>query len=840
MIQQYLSIKSSYPEILLFYRMGDFYELFYEDAKKVSELLDIALTTRGNSAGNPIPMAGIPYHALDNYLNKLMQLGESVAICEQIGETSKCRSLVERKVVRIVTPGTITDESLLPERKDNLIAAIIMNSSGYGYATLDIGSGNFIISEFNKIDIMDSEIQRTNPAELLYPEDFEELKLIKHLPVIRRRPVWEFDLDTACQQLNLHFGTRDLKGFGVEDANLAIRAAGCLIQYVKDTQKTSLPHINSIHIEHQKDIVIIDAATRRNLEITQNFSGTSENTLVSVIDKTVTPMGSRMLKRWLNMPLRNNLKIKKRQEAVLELKEISIEEVKSLLRPVGDLERILARLALYTARPRDLSGMRNALRQLPKLKLALVKVQSPLIIGLMRQLGEFSELSKLLEKAIIETPPLLIRDGAVIATGYSSELDKLRSLSEGTNEYLSLLEINERKKLGTDSLKVGFNRVHGYYIQINSNHSHLVPIHYIRSQTLKNVQRYITPELKKYENSMMTARARSLLLEKKLYNEILEFIIPYLKSLQSCSASLSEIDVLSNLAERAYTLNYCRPILKEDPCIKIINGRHPVVEQVIKEPFIANSLELSPNRRMIIITGPNMGGKSTYMRQAALIVLLACVGSYVPAEKMNIGPLDRIFTRIGAADDLALGRSTFMIEMIETANIMHNATANSLVLIDEIGRGTSTYDGLSLAWSCVEKLAKSIKAMTLFSTHYFELTKLTKTIEGVFNIHFNVIEYENNIIFMHKIQEGASNKSYGLAVAALAGIPKEIIKNASEKLRQLEYASDITKDTYHNKCIANNQLTNKNSIIQKLSDINPDLISPYQALKLIYDLKSLI
>lgn len=839
MMQQYLRLKAEHPEILLFYRMGDFYELFYDDAKRASQLLDISLTKRGASAGQPIPMAGVPYHAVENYLARLVQLGESVAICEQIGDPALSKGPVERKVVRIVTPGTISDEALLQERQDNLLAAIWQDARGFGYATLDISSGRFRLAEPSDTETMAAELQRTNPAELLYPEDFAAMSLIENRRGLRRRPLWEFEIDTARQQLNMQFGTRDLSGFGVEQAQLALRAAGCLLQYVKDTQRTSLPHIRSLTMERQQDSIVMDAATRRNLEITQNLSGGSENTLASVLDKTATPMGSRMLKRWLHMPVRDTSTIVNRQQSIGSLQDICAE-LSPLLRQIGDLERILARLALRTARPRDLARMRHAFHQLPQLDAMLLDSTTPHLQTLRQQMGQFTELRELLEKAIVETPPVLVRDGGVIAPGYNAELDEWRALADGATDYLDRLEIREREKLGLDTLKVGFNGVHGYYIQVSRGQSHLVPIHYVRRQTLKNAERYIIPELKEYEDKVLTSKGKALTLEKALYEELFDLLLPHLEALQLSASSLAELDVLANLAERAWTLNYSCPTLTDRPGIKLSGGRHPVVEQVLKEPFIANPLSLSPQRRMLVITGPNMGGKSTYMRQAALITLMACIGSYVPADEAQVGPVDRIFTRVGAADDLASGRSTFMVEMTETANILHNATEHSLVLMDEIGRGTSTYDGLSLAWACAESLANRNKAMTLFATHYFELTTLPEKMEGVVNVHLDAVEHGDNIAFMHSVQEGAASKSYGLAVAALAGVPKEVIKRARQKLRELEAMSGNSAATGVDGSQLPLLVEETSPAVEALEALDPDSLSPRQALEWIYRLKSLV
>lgn len=841
MMQQYLRLKAEHPDILLFYRMGDFYELFYDDAKRASQLLDISLTKRGASAGEPIPMAGVPHHAVENYLAKLVQLGESVAICEQVGDPATSKGPVERKVVRIVTPGTISDEALLQERQDNLLAAIWHTQGSFGYATLDISSGRFLLTEPQDKETMAAELQRTNPAELLYAENFAEMRLIEGRRGLRRRPLWEFEIETARQQLILQFGTRDLKGFGVENAHHALCAAGCLLQYVKDTQRTSLPHIRSVMMERQQDSIIMDAATRRNLEITQNLSGGGDNTLASILDRTVTPMGSRMLKRWLHSPVRNIDILTQRQQAIAALQDYSAE-IQPTLRQVGDLERILARLALRTARPRDLARMRYAFQQLPLLNSLLADIHPVSVQALRQHMGEFTELRELLERAIIEAPPVLIRDGGVISPGYHEELDEWRALADGATDYLDRLEIREREKLGLDTLKVGFNGVHGYYIQVSRGQSHLVPIHYIRRQTLKNAERYIIPELKEYEDKVLTSKGKALALEKQLYEQLFDLLLPHLEALQKSAAALAELDVLVNLAERAETLNYSCPVLTDKPGVRLVEARHPVVEQVLSEPFIANPLNLSPQRRMLIITGPNMGGKSTYMRQTALIVLLSYIGSFVPATQAEIGPVDRIFTRVGAADDLASGRSTFMVEMTETANILHNATEHSLVLMDEIGRGTSTYDGLSLAWACVENLANRIKALTLFATHYFELTTLPEKMEGVINVHLDAVEHGESIAFMHSVQDGAASKSYGLAVAALAGVPKDVIKRARQKLRELESMSgSVAASQVDGSQMSLLSVEEETSpALEALENIDPDSLSPRQALEWIYRLKNMV
>ncbi|EJL6523554.1 DNA mismatch repair protein MutS [Vibrio cholerae] len=845
MMQQYLRLKAENPDILLFYRMGDFYELFYDDAKRASELLDISLTKRGASAGEPIPMAGVPFHAVEGYLAKLVQMGESVAICEQIGDPATSKGPVERKVVRIVTPGTVTDEALLSERVDNLIAAIYHHNGRFGYATMDITSGRFQLSEPQTEEEMAAELQRTSPRELLFSEDFSPVHLMASRQGNRRRPIWEFELDTAKQQLNQQFGTRDLVGFGVEQAQLGLCAAGCLIQYVKDTQRTALPHIRSLTWDRQDQSVILDAATRRNLELTHNLAGGTDNTLAEVLDHCATPMGSRMLKRWIHQPMRDNATLNQRLDAITELKETALYgELHPVLKQIGDIERILARLALRSARPRDLARLRHAMQQLPELHSVMSELKQPHLTELRTHAEPMNELCDLLERAIKENPPVVIRDGGVIADGYSAELDEWRDLANGATEFLERLEAEERDRHGIDTLKVGYNNVHGFYIQVSRGQSHLVPPHYVRRQTLKNAERYIIEELKQHEDKVLNSKSRALALEKQLWEELFDLLLPHLEQLQQLAASVAQLDVLQNLAERAENLEYCRPTLVQEAGIHIQGGRHPVVERVMNEPFIANPIELNPQRRMLIITGPNMGGKSTYMRQTALIALMAHIGSYVPAESASIGPLDRIFTRIGASDDLASGRSTFMVEMTETANILHNATCNSLVLMDEIGRGTSTYDGLSLAWASAEWLAKEIGAMTLFATHYFELTELPNVLPHLANVHLDAVEHGDGIAFMHAVQEGAASKSYGLAVAGLAGVPKLVIKNARTKLQQLELLSSQPAETRKpSRVDIANQLSlipEPSAVEQALAGVDPDQLTPRQALDMLYQLKKLL
>lgn len=841
MMQQYLGLKAQHPDVLLFYRMGDFYELFFDDARKASELLDISLTKRGQSAGQPIPMAGVPYHAIEGYLCRLVQLGESAAICEQIGDPATSKGPVERKVVRIITPGTLTDEALLNERQDNLIVAVDFVAPYYGLAAMDVASGRFIVNQFTKQETLAAELQRLNPAELLYSETFPELSQLGQRRGMRRRPAWEFEFSTAYHLLCQQFGTQDLRGFGVEEQKIALQAAGALMQYVRDTQRTALPHIQGLRLEKSEQMVVMDAATRRNLELTSNLSGGLDNTLAEVLDATATPMGSRLLKRWLHQPVRNKTQLQQRQDVITELLEQQMmPALTPVLKQIGDIERILARLALRSARPRDLSRLRNAFQQLPELQTILQDSQT--LQELAQTIQTFPELQDLLERAVIENPPVVIRDGGVIASGYNAELDELRDLESGATRYLEQLELRERQRTGINTLKVSYNKVHGFYIDVTKANAHLVPTDYIRRQTLKNNERYLIPELKEYEEKVLTAQSRALALEKQLYEDILDQLLPHLAKLQISAAGIAELDVLNNLAERAQTFDYHRPELIDEAKVIIKGGRHPVVEQSLQVPFIANDLQLHDQRQMLIITGPNMGGKSTYMRQTALIVLLAYIGSYVPAASAQIGPIDRIFTRIGASDDLASGRSTFMVEMTETANILHNATHQSLVLMDEIGRGTSTYDGLSLAWACAEQLAKKINAYTLFATHYFELTQLPEQQSNITNVHFDAIEHGDTVAFMHTVQDGAANRSYGIQVAALAGVPRAVINQARAKLHELENRDHSAPERKKNDTPSAAMplpSIEENELYNALDMLDPDQLSPRDALDWLYKLKAL-
>ena len=842
MMQQYLRIKAENPDILLFYRMGDFYELFFDDAREAAKLLDITLTARGSSNGNPIPMAGVPYHAADNYLARLLRKGMSVAICEQIGDPATSKGPVERKVMRIVTPGTVTDEALLEQGKESLVVALsIGNNEQFGIATLDMSSGRFSVLQAEGEEALLSELQRLRPAELLISEEVDNTPYQHRVASIKQRAPWHFDTSSAERELCDQFSTKDLSGFGCADLPLAISAAGCLLTYVKETQRSALPHIRALHTESRDDCLILDAVTRHNLELSESISGHKQNTLSAILDHTATPMGSRLLHRWIHRPLRNHKVLNQRQESIESiLKSQSYSELHNILRGIGDIERILTRVALKSARPRDLSQLREALAQLPALQKCLATQKSTHIEQLSRNISEHPKTLSLLRKAVIEIPPLLIRDGGVIAPGYDKELDELRGLQENAGSFLAELEAKEKKETGINALKVGYNRVHGYYIEISRLHSDVVPEHYQRRQTLKAAERFITPELKALEDKVLSANERALAREKSLYNKLLDKLNISLIDLQDCAQGLSELDVLNNLAERADCLNYVRPKLVNKMGINITKGRHPVIEQVQEAPFSPNDISLSEKQHLHLITGPNMGGKSTYMRQTALIVLMAHTGCFVPADSAEIGNIDRIFTRIGASDDLASGRSTFMVEMTETANILHNATANSLVLLDEIGRGTSTYDGLSLAWACAEHLALKTKALTLFATHYFELTTLIDELSGCINVHLDAVEHDDTLVFLHKVKTGTVNKSYGLQVATLAGVPRDVVNRAKEKLLQLELEQADSAPSAADKPADNIEKIQETKLEKFIKNMQPDDFSPRDALDLIYQLKKLL
>ena len=854
MMQQYLRLKAEYPSILLFYRMGDFYEMFYEDAKRAAALLDITLTARGNSAGEPIPMAGVPYHAVEQYLARLLKAGESVAICEQIGDPAKSKGPVERKITRLLTPGTVTDDYLLEDRRDNILLAVVEHKQSFGLAAIDLSTGRFTVQELDSSNTLHNELERLQPAEILHDEDWKPT--FAKTRYCTARPTWHFDYDTARRLLLRQFGTQDLAGFGCEHLTVAINAAGALLNYVQETQRTALPHITSLILELCDDGIMLDAASRRNLELENSLTGEHKNTLLSVIDKTATSMGSRLLRRWLHKPLRDRYVLRHRHQAVAALQnQFQYEVLHSSLRGIGDIERIASRIALGSARPRDLSTLRDSLHIIPHLHTHLQTLDNPRVQSLLSMLDLHTELSQLLDKAIIENPPVVIRDGGVIAEGYDAELDELRNLSEHADQYLLDLEAREKVRTGIDKLKVAYNRVHGYYVEIPQSQLSKIPADYIRRQTLKGVERFILPELKKFEDKVLSARERALAREKALYEQLLQQLSEHLLALRQTAQAIAELDVLNNFAERAVSLNYNCPALVDGAGIQIEGGRHPVVETTLDTPFVPNDLYMDARRRMLMITGPNMGGKSTYMRQIALIVLLAHIGSFVPAQSARLGNIDRIFTRIGAHDDLSTGRSTFMVEMTEAANILNNATAHSLVLMDEIGRGTSTFDGLSLAWAFAEHLARERKAFTLFATHYFELTSLAEQINTIANVHIDAVEHGDKIVFLHNVKDGPANQSYGIQVAQLAGVPKGVIAQAKKKLVSMEQHS--RQQPQVGQTLALNFDTPapvmlENAVREVVQDplaellkaalqaIEPDELTPRQALDELYRLRKLL
>ena len=845
LMKQFFAAKAEHPDVLLFFRMGDFYELFFDDARKAARLLDITLTQRGSSAGQPIPMAGVPHHSAEGYLARLVAMGESVARCEQIGDPAASKGLVERKVVRIVTPGTVTDEALLNERRDTLLLAVARSKHGYGIAWADLAGGRFLVNEVASEDALEAELARLEPAETLCADEDGWPAFVAGRSGVRRRAPWLFDADSGRRQLLRFFGLHDLGGFGIDDRPLAIAAAAALLGYVEETQKQRLPHLTSIALESGDGAIAMNAATRRHLELDTRVDGDNRHTLLGVLDSTVTPMGGRLLRRWLHRPLRDRDVLRRRHQAVQTLIDSRAGDgLRELFRALGDLERILSRIALRSARPRDLSTLRDGLGLLPGVRALLGSLDSPRLATLTGELGEHEEHAHLLKCAIVDQPPVLARDGGVFAEGHDAELDELRRLSTHADQFLVDLEAREREASGIPTLKVGYNRVHGYYLEVGKAHAAKAPTHYTRRQTLTNAERYITEELKAFEDKVLSARERALARERLLYEQLLDALGGRLEPLKHCAAALAELDVLACLAERAEQLDWSRPELAEDPGIHIERGRHPVVEAVRDEPFEPNDLVLHEDRRMLVITGPNMGGKSTYMRQNALIVLLAHIGSFVPASRAVIGPVDRILTRIGAGDDLARGQSTFMVEMSETSYILHHATDQSLVLMDEIGRGTSTYDGLALAEACARHLAQANRAYTLFATHYFELTTLAEPGSGIANVHLDAVEHGDALVFMHAVKDGPADRSFGLQVAALAGLPRAVVSQARGRLAELEQQSrDAPRPSMAAAALDQPQqiglFAQPSAALDALAALDPDELTPRQALEALYRLKSL-
>lgn len=838
MMRQYLTIKAQHPDMLVFYRMGDFYELFFEDAEKAAKLLGITLTKRGSSNGEPIKMAGVPYHAAEQYLIKLSKLGESVAICEQVGDPAKSKGPVERQVTRILTPGTLTDSALLEDTRDNWLLAVCAGEGLLGLARINLASGELVLSEVAQ-GLLAQELERISPAEVLCADNFNHAALQQLQCPKKRLSAWQFDYDSAKSILTKQFTTYDLDGYGCADLNPAVAAAGALLDYVKHTQRTTLPHIHGLKVEQSSQFIQLDAATRRNLEIDQTIRGEAAPTLYSLLNTTQTAMGARLLRHCLHHPLRDLTAVTNRHQAVANLMASDLTLLRQTLRAVGDVERITTRVALKTARPRDLSALRDSLMQLPSLQAEVSTLSAPLIHILVKDLSIPQPALDLLIAAIQPEPSTVLREGGVIAEGFDAELDELRGMQANCGEFLLKYEAEERERTGLANLKVEYNSVHGFYIEISRAQAENTPPEYRRRQTLKNAERFITPELKAFEDKVLSANDRALARERMLYEAVLENLAQHINTLQANASAIAQLDVLSTFAERAEALKYVAPEFVQEDGINITGGRHPVVEQ-IAQPFIANDVRLSPYRQLLLITGPNMGGKSTFMRQTALIVLLAHCGCFVPAISAKIGQIDRIFTRIGASDDLAGGRSTFMVEMTETANILNNATAQSLVLLDEIGRGTSTFDGLSLAWACAKQLLEKNRSYTLFATHYFELTRLVEEFKQVANVHLDAAEHANGIVFLHSVEEGAANQSYGLQVAALAGIPKGVVASAKRKLTQLEkqnIEAGPQVDMFVEKEAPEAPL---HPVVSELDSLDPDDLTPKQALEALYKLKGLL
>ena len=834
MMQQYFRIKGEHPDILVFYRMGDFYELFYDDAEKASRLLDLTLTQRGASAGAPVKMAGVPVHSVEQYLAKLVKLGQSVAIAEQIGDPALAKGPVDRQVTRIVTPGTLTDPALLEDKSENILLSLCRDKSSVGLAWLSLASGTLRVAEIAP-QALANELRRIDPAEVLVAED-------AHLEgyFVTRLAPWQFDVESGKKKLLKQLGAATLAGFGCEDLTLAIGACGALLEYAGKTQGQALAHVTAVTAERAGEYVRLDAATRRNLELTETLRGEPSPTLFSLLDECATGMGSRLLRHWLHHPLRDRAALAARHETVACLEKHS-PQLQVVLRRVSDVERISARLALKSVRPRELAGLRETLKLLPDVVKALPDL-SPLLVQMRIDLAIPAECRSLLEKSLKEEPAARVQDGGVIADGHSGELDELRGLQSNAGEFLVALEAKERARTGIPNLRVAYNSVHGYYIEVTNSHAEKIPLDYRRRQTLKNAERYITPELKAFEDKALSARDRALALEKSLYDQLVESLQSHLGTLQKIAKALALTDVLSSFSLIGMKRNYVRPHFVDEQVIEIDGGRHPVVEGGI-EAFIANDCRLGPTRKLLLITGPNMGGKSTYMRQVALIALMAHIGAYVPAKAARIGPIDQIFTRIGAADDLAGGRSTFMVEMTESAAILHNATEKSLVLMDEVGRGTSTFDGLALAWSISRHLVEKNRSMSLFATHYFELTRLALEYKEVANVHLDAVEHKDSVVFLHAVEEGPASQSYGLQVAGLAGVPKAVIRQAKRYLQLLEDSSitrggqpDLFLGTRGN---VEEEKAEPDRLREAMAQVNPDELSPREALELLYRLKKL-
>ncbi len=845
MMQQYLALKRQYPDMLLFYRMGDFYELFYADAERASKLLDITLTTRGQSAGQPIRMAGVPYHAVEQYLARLVKLGESVAICEQIGDPATSKGPVERKVTRVVTPGTVTDAALLAASRDSLLAAIAFAADMAGIAWISLATGDLRITEVPAARV-DAELERLQPVELLLASDLDE-RLAQRLAsgrASKRLEPWHFDAESARRDLARQFGTTDLSGYGCEEMDRAIAAAGALLAYCRQTQQSALPHVTGLRVERESEFVLMDPATRRNLEITETLGGAEAPTLFSLLDRTATSMGARRLRHWLHHPLRDTGPLVARHAAISALlhpaSRLRHGQVREHLAPWCDVQRIATRIALRSARPRDLAGLRDTLAALPALHRALVECGEPALQELAGALAPADAVLALLSGAIAEEPAAVLREGGVIRDGHDAQLDELRAIRSDCGAFLLEMEGRERARTGIANLRVEYNRVHGFYIEVTQAQLDKVPVEYKRRQTMKNAERFITPELKAFEDKALAAGERALAREKALYEALLEALQAHLARLQAIADAAARLDALAALAGAAETLGLARPEFTSEDRIDIVDGRHLVVESQVDE-FIPNDTSLARSRQLLLITGPNMGGKSTYMRQVAQIALLAYCGSFVPAASACLGPIDRIFTRIGASDDLAGGRSTFMVEMTEAASILNNATPRSLVLVDEIGRGTSTFDGLALAYAIARHLAEAVRCYTLFATHYFELTQLATALPHVVNVHLDAVEHRDRIVFLHRLEGGPADRSYGIHVAHLAGIPKDVVRAARRHLAELEKQlrpASSQPDLFA--AAPEPEAPPPSPVLEALAALEPDTMSPRDALEALYRLKHLV
>jgi len=873
MMIQYLRIKAEYPTTLVFYRMGDFYELFFDDAEKASRLMGITLTQRGSSNGSPIKMAGIPFHSVDQYLVKLIKLGESVAICEQIGDPATSKGPVERKVVRVITPGTLTDSDLLPEKSERPLLAMNVASGKQrksitvGLAWLSMASGALKLMEFTVEPALlearlKQELERISPAETLIGDSEEAAyaHLLSGKPTTV--PDWHFDQPSGEKSLLDQLSVATLNGFGAEGMTAAIGAGGALLRYAQSTQGKGLQHVRALTVESENEFIGLDASTRRNLELTETIRAQDANTLAptlfSLLDHCRTAMGSRLLRHWLHHARRDQRVAKARHAAINALMRTdACSGLSATLAAVPDIERITTRIALLSARPRDLAGLRAGLQQLGSLRnyvaMCSRDADAPLLLELHEALATPTECVDLLERSIMLEPAAMVRDGGVIARGFDADLDELRGLSENAGQFLIDLETRERARTGIANLRVEYNKVHGFYIEVTHGQTDKVPDDYRRRQTLKNAERYITPELKAFEDKALSAQERALSREKFLYEQLLQDLAPHIVTLQAIAHALAQLDTLVALADHAARNNWCAPQLVAEPTILIEQGRHPVVENQI-ERFIANDCAFSTDRKLLLITGPNMGGKSTFMRQVALITLLAYIGSFVPATSATIGPIDRIFTRIGAADDLAGGRSTFMVEMTESASILNNATENSLVLMDEVGRGTSTFDGLALAWAIAKHLIDVTRSFTLFATHYFELTQLPEIHPTASNVHLSAVEHKDSIVFLHAVQAGPASQSYGLQVAQLAGVPTPVIRAARKHLTALETQSVQTTPQFDLFSTQSHSTRDDDAdaevssvtidpaalaVAEALADIDPDAMTPRQALEALYRLKQL-